>query len=82
MRFLLGALLACALAVSADGGDGFVIARHLWNRGCDVIVHIGHVDFGVKTCLPVVYEPYEFSFDPVPLLVKNKFLMLKVNCWE
>jgi hypothetical protein len=27
MRFLLGALLACALAVSADGGDGFVVPK-------------------------------------------------------
>ena len=39
--------------------------------GCDALLHIGHSDFGVKTKLPVVYEPYAISFDPIPLLEKN-----------
>jgi 2-(3-amino-3-carboxypropyl)histidine synthase len=40
--------------------------------GCDVILHAGHTDFGVKTKIPVIYEPYEIDFDPVPLLKKHK----------
>lgn len=39
--------------------------------GCDVLLHIGHTDFGVKPCLPVVYEPYYMELDPVPLLEKH-----------
>ncbi len=39
--------------------------------GCDALLHIGHADFGVKPKLPVVYEPYEIVFDPVPLLKKH-----------
>jgi 2-(3-amino-3-carboxypropyl)histidine synthase len=39
--------------------------------GADLLLHIGHSDFGVKACLPVVYEPYYIEFDPVPLLKKN-----------
>ncbi len=40
--------------------------------GCEAIIHIGHSDFGVKTKLPVIYEPYEIELDPVPLLKKHK----------
>ena len=39
--------------------------------GCDVLLHIGHSDFGLKTKLPVIYEEYRIDFDPVPLLRKN-----------
>lgn len=39
--------------------------------GCDVLVHIGHSDFGVRPVLPVIYEPYEIDFDAVPLLKKH-----------
>lgn len=33
--------------------------------GCDAILHIGHTDFGLKTSLPVVYDAWQSSFDPV-----------------
>lgn len=39
--------------------------------GCDVLVHIGHSDFGVKPVLPVIYEEYRVDFDPTPLLRAN-----------
>lgn len=39
--------------------------------GCDLLVHIGHTDFGVKPCLPVIYEPYYIEYDPLPILEKN-----------
>lgn len=39
--------------------------------GCDLLLHIGHSDFGVKSHLPVIYEPYEMEFDPLPLLKKH-----------
>jgi 2-(3-amino-3-carboxypropyl)histidine synthase len=39
--------------------------------GCEAIIHIGHSDFGVKSKLPVIYEPYEIKFDSIPLLKKH-----------
>ncbi len=38
---------------------------------CDAILHIGHVDFGVKPEVPVVYWPYFIDSDPVPILEKE-----------
>ncbi len=45
-----------------------VMDREAKSLGCDVLVHVGHSDFGMKTCLPVIYEEYRIDFDPVPLL--------------
>jgi 2-(3-amino-3-carboxypropyl)histidine synthase len=39
--------------------------------GCDVILHIGHSDFGVKSKIPVVYWDYFYTVDPVPTLEKE-----------
>lgn len=39
--------------------------------GCDVILHIGHEDFGVKTKLPVVFWEYFIEADPIPILEKE-----------
>ncbi len=36
--------------------------------GCDLILHIGHSDFGVESRIPAVYYEYEIDTDPVPLL--------------
>lgn len=36
--------------------------------GCDLILHVGHSDFGLKTKTPVMYEEYEIPCDPIPLL--------------
>jgi 2-(3-amino-3-carboxypropyl)histidine synthase len=36
--------------------------------GCDMLLHVGHSDFGLKTEVPVIYEEYRLDFDPVPLL--------------
>ncbi|MBU5537531.1 MAG: diphthamide biosynthesis enzyme Dph2 [Candidatus Aenigmatarchaeota archaeon] len=38
---------------------------------CDVILHIGHVDFGVKADIPVVYWEYFLDSDPLPILEKE-----------
>ncbi len=35
---------------------------------CDLVLHAGHSDFGLKTKIPVMYEEYEIPCDPVPLL--------------
>ncbi len=35
---------------------------------CDLILHVGHSDFGVKSGIPVIYENYEIEIDPIPLL--------------
>ncbi len=39
--------------------------------GCDVILHIGHSDFGLDNELPVVYWEYEIDVDPIPALEKE-----------
>ncbi len=39
--------------------------------GCELLLHIGHADFGVKTALPVIYEDYPMEADPVKLLGGN-----------
>jgi len=39
--------------------------------GCDLLLHIGHTGFGIKACLPVIYEDYEIEIDPLPLLEKH-----------
>lgn len=38
---------------------------------CDAILHVGHVDFGVKSDIPVVYWEYFLDSDPVPILKKE-----------
>ena len=39
--------------------------------GCDLLLHIGHSDLGVKTEVPVMYYEYPVEIDPVPVLKKN-----------
>lgn len=39
--------------------------------GCDAILHIGHTNFGAKSKIPVIYEPYEIEFNLLPLLKKH-----------
>lgn len=36
--------------------------------GCDLLLHIGHKDLGLKTEIPVVYYEYFMDFDFVPLV--------------
>ena len=48
--------------------------------GCDVLLHLGHTDFGVKSELPVIYEPYEIEHDVKPELEKH-IPELKRYCW-
>jgi len=38
---------------------------------CDVILHIGHSDFGIKTKIPVIYWEYSYNVDPIPILEKE-----------
>jgi 2-(3-amino-3-carboxypropyl)histidine synthase len=42
--------------------------REAKSLGCDVLLHIGHSDFGLKAKIPVIYEEYLIPCDPVPLL--------------
>ena len=39
--------------------------------GCDVLMHIGHEPFGVKSKLPVVFWEYFIDVDPIPALEKE-----------
>jgi 2-(3-amino-3-carboxypropyl)histidine synthase len=45
--------------------------REAKSLGCDVLVHVGHSDYGLRTALPVIYDEYGIDFDPVPLLTQN-----------
>jgi 2-(3-amino-3-carboxypropyl)histidine synthase len=38
---------------------------------CDVILHIAHQDYGVKSTLPVVYWDYFIESNPLPILEKE-----------
>ncbi len=42
--------------------------REARSLGCDLLLHLGHSDYGVMSSLPVVYEEMAMDFDPVPLL--------------
>jgi 2-(3-amino-3-carboxypropyl)histidine synthase len=42
---------------------------------CDLLVHIGHSDLGIKTLVPVLYEEYRMDLDPVPMLKKHMALL-------
>lgn len=44
--------------------------------GCDLILHVGHTDYGVKSRIPVIYEEFGMEFDPTQLL-KNSLKDLK-----
>jgi 2-(3-amino-3-carboxypropyl)histidine synthase len=39
--------------------------------GCDLILHIGHSDYGIKTRIPVIYEEYRIDYDPTALLKRH-----------
>jgi len=39
--------------------------------GCELLLHIGHADMGVKTAIPVIYEEYPIEADAEGLLRKN-----------
>ena len=39
--------------------------------GCDVILHIGHTDLGLKSEIPVVYWDYFIVVNPLPILEKE-----------
>ncbi len=48
--------------------------------GCDLLVHVGHSDFGLDSRVDVLYCEWRLSFDPVPLLEKNlKMLPEKIG---
>ncbi len=38
---------------------------------CDLLVNIGHSDFGLRSKVPVLYYEWRFDFNPIPLLEKN-----------
>ncbi len=39
---------------------------------CDLLVHVGHSDFGVESKVPVLYYEWRMDFDPVPVLKREK----------
>ncbi len=47
----------------------FYRAKH---ADCDVILHLGHVDFGIKGEIPVIYYPVFSNIDVVEILERNR----------
>ena len=43
--------------------------------GCDLILHLGHSDMGIKTNTPVVYYEVRINYNPVPVLKKYTDLL-------
>jgi 2-(3-amino-3-carboxypropyl)histidine synthase len=39
--------------------------------GFDVLLHIGHTDFGIKTEIPTIYDEYLIDYNPEKILKKN-----------
>ena len=39
--------------------------------GCNLLLHIGHSNFGLRTKLPVIYEEYRIKYDPTEFLRQN-----------
>jgi len=40
--------------------------------GCGALVHIGHSDMGIKAAVPVIFQEYCISYDPVVVLKREK----------
>ncbi|MBN2101810.1 MAG: diphthamide biosynthesis enzyme Dph2 [Candidatus Aenigmarchaeota archaeon] len=39
--------------------------------GCDLLVHIGHADFGVRTEVPVIHHEFRMEYDFRKILIEN-----------
>jgi len=48
-----------------------LMGREAKELGCDVLLHVGHSDFGLKSPVPVVYWEYPVSIDAVKFLKKH-----------
>ncbi|MBU0898340.1 MAG: diphthamide biosynthesis enzyme Dph2 [Nanoarchaeota archaeon] len=44
---------------------------------CDLLVHIGHTNFGLETDIPVLYEEYRLEANPTPILEEHMDLLNK-----
>jgi 2-(3-amino-3-carboxypropyl)histidine synthase len=49
--------------------------REALSLGCDGLVHLGHSDFGLASCVPVLYCELQENFNPVSVLQKNIFML-------
>jgi 2-(3-amino-3-carboxypropyl)histidine synthase len=63
--------IKCFLSIEPCFGACDLRDEEAKKLGCDLLIHIGHEDFGLKTVLPVIYETYEIDFNPIKLLKKN-----------
>lgn len=66
--FLEGKGIEAFLSVDPCFGACDLRDREAKTLGCDLLLHIGHSDFGLKAKVPVIYEHYEIPCDPIPLL--------------
>lgn len=66
--FLEGKGIEIFLSVEPCFGACDLRDREAKSLGCDLLLHVGHSDFGLKTKVPVIYEEFEIPCDPIPLL--------------
>ncbi|MBI2543392.1 MAG: diphthamide biosynthesis enzyme Dph2 [Candidatus Aenigmarchaeota archaeon] len=59
------------LCVEATYGACDIRDTEAKRLGCDAILHVAHIDFGVVSEVPVVYWPYFLDSDPIPILEKE-----------
>ncbi len=50
--------------------------------GCDLFVHLGHTDFGLKSKIPIIYYPIRLEYDPLPALEKEFSKIEKFNSFN
>ena len=60
-----------ALCMEATYGACDIRDDEAKRLNCNAILHIAHLDYGVKTSFPVVYWEYFFDVDPIHALKKN-----------
>lgn len=50
--------------------------------GCDLLLHVGHTDFGIKPEIDVLYVPYNIKYNPLPVLEKDFDKIKKFNSFN
>jgi len=59
------------LSIETCYGACDILDREALSLECDIIIHFGHSEMGLKSQVPVIYEEFRMEFNPVPLLEKN-----------
>lgn len=67
LDYLEGENIDCVLSAEPCFGACDLRDKEAKVLGCNLVLHIGHMDFGLETSVPVVYYEYKIEHDLVPL---------------